>query len=582
MLLPLIRKILLGAFFCTFLLSVKAQRGNSTEHLYTFIKVWGFLKYYHPALASGKMDADSIFKEGIKAMVPAKSDAEFKKWLAGMLRTLGPVDHSEKPDSTKLFTRNQNFEWIQKLKLITPELRKELIRLQRIGYSGDFHRYMPANFHETQLPGETPYPEITYPDKYWQLLSLARYWNAIEYLYAYKYMLPVAWDKVLQQQIPEFNKTLTSVEFEIQLMKLNAAIEDSHGGAINIKNKARIYGSYFPPFYVRFVGDSLVVTDYIDTLSCTQQNIRPGDVIYSIADKPVSITGKEWYVSASNINKKKAIMSAPALMLPLRGTDSVLKIGYLREGNRMQSYLQLKKPSASYVQVLTEIYRRETGNGTTTTNDFVLRSIDTGVAVVDAANLSILYNSAKDEKAVDSVFQLMRKHSKAIILDMRCYATQAVFYNKFLGALGWPLKPFLTLKAHSTRWPGAFYTYDIVSGVKQAAVMKKYTGKVILLVDSRTHSQSEMITMIFQASGPAIVVGTQSSGADGDVIDLPLPGDYELSFSGRHVSYIDGTPSQMSGVKRDVKVKLTTKGVAAGRDEILEAALQLVRPMVAN
>ena len=264
-------------------------------------------------------------------------------------------------------------------------------------------------------------------------------------------------------------------------------------------------------------------------------------------------------------------------MFPLRGKDSVVKISYLRAGKRLQTSLQLQKPSAQYVAALTEIYRRETGNGTTTTNNFVLRSIDPGVAMLDAANLSIFYNSSQDENAVDSILLLMRSHSKAIILDMRCYATQAVFYNKFLSALGWRLKPFLSLKAHSNRYPGAFYERDIFSVVKQEAIKEKYTGKVILLVDSRTHSQSEMITMIMQASGPAIVIGTQSSGADGDILDLPLPGGYELSFSGRHVSYPDGSPSQMSGVKRDVKVKLTTKAVAAGRDEILEAALRIIR-----
>ena len=268
-------------------------------------------------------------------------------------------------------------------------------------------------------------------------------------------------------------------------------------------------------------------------------------------------------------------MSSPALMFPLRGSDSVLKVGYLRDGKRRQLNLQLKKPSANYVAALTGIYRRETGNGTTTTNDFVLRSISKDVAMLDAANLSILYNSAEDVHAVDSIMQLMRSHSKAIIIDMRCYATQAVFYNKLLPALGWALKPFLSLKVHSTRYPGAFYDFDIFSGVPQMVLQAKYPGKVILLVDSRTHSQSEMITMIMQASGPAIVVGTQSSGADGDVIDLPVPGGYELSFSGRHVSYPDGTPSQMSGVRRDVKVTITTKGLAAGRDEILQAALKV-------
>lgn len=571
------RNFFVTIFLCAFVFTSRAQANNSEDQLYTFIKVWGFLKYYHPAFASGQKDADSLFIIEVRAMQSPQPDWQFKKRLADMLKALGSTGEPAQSDTTKLFTRNQDFKWIRKLKLIPPDVVKEMMKQKMNGYLGSTHRYMPATFHETQLPGEDPQTGITYPNVSMQLLSLARYWNAIEYLYPYKYMLQVPWDRVLRQHLAAFSKPLTTVEFEMQLLKLNAAIKDSHAGSVNIKNKGAVYGNYFPPFFFRFAGDSLVVTDYIDTRSCIRQDIHPGDIIYSIDNSPVSINGKDWYVSASNLNKKKAIMSSPALMLPLRSRDSVAMIGFIRAGKRKQTVLQLEKPTARYVAVLSEIYRRETGNGTTTTNNFVLRSIDPEVAIVDAANLSIFYNSSTDDQGIDSIMLLMRKHSKAIILDMRCYATQAVFYNKILSALGWRLKPFVSLKAHSTRYPGAYYERDLFSVVKQEGIKEKYPGKVILLVDSRTHSQSEMITMIMQASGPAIVVGTQTSGADGDIIDLPIPGGYELSFSGRHVTYPDGSASQMSGIKCNVNVKVTTAAVAAGRDEIQEAALRLVK-----
>ncbi|RYY54369.1 MAG: hypothetical protein EOO05_20330, partial [Chitinophagaceae bacterium] len=488
---------------------------------------------------------------------------------------LGPIGEPAPADTTKLFTRNQDFKWIRKSALLPLQVKNDLVKLEKMGYTGPEHRFMPANFHETQLPGEGTREAVTFPNVPEQLLSLARYWNAIEYLYPYKYKLSEPWDQVLRQQMPVFSQPMTATGFETGLLKLNTAIQDSHGGAVNIKNKGAIYGSYFPPFFFRWVGDSIVITDYIDTASCKRQDLRPGDVIYSIGNSTVTVKSQDWYVSASNLAKKKAILSSPLLLLPLRSKDSTVNIGISRSGQRLQKILELGKPNSRYVSTLTDIYRRETGNGTTTTNDFVLRSVNPDVALIDAANLSILYNSSSDERGADSVMMLMRNHSKAIILDMRCYATQAVFYNKLLSALGWKLQPFMSLKAHSIRHPGAFYEHDAFSGVKQEGIKEKYQGKVILLVDSRTHSQSEMITMIMQASGPAIVVGTQSSGADGDVIDLPMPGGYELSFSGRHVMYPDGTPSQMSGVKRDVKIKITTQAVAAGRDEILEAALKL-------
>lgn len=48
-------------------------------------------------------------------------------------------------------------------------------------------------------------------------------------------------------------------------------------------------------------------------------------------------------------------------------------------------------------------------------------------------------------------------------------------------------------------------------------------------------------------------------------------------FSGIGIFYPDGTPTQNVGVRLDVEVLPTTEGVQAGRDEVLERALELAR-----
>lgn len=567
--------LIAGVFF----ISASSQQVSS-KYLNNYIKVWGFLKYYHPAIGSGKTDPDSLFIRYAGKVREVKNDKTYGDILLNIQQSLGVVSGSSTRDTTRLFTKNDRTGWISRDKLLPAKVKQQLLLLRSMGYTDSIHQYMPANFFATEIPAEKKYDSLQFPNADYQLLALGKYWNAVEYLFPYKYMTSKSWDVVLKEQLPFFSQPMTRVQFEKHLLELNAAIEDTHGGTVAIKQAAQLYGSYFPPFVFRFVGDSIVVTDYIDSLSCMRQDILKGDVIVGIKGKSIAnaLAGVNSYVSASNAPRKKSLLAQIPLMMPFRGHDSVMTIRVLRNNQVFSRQLILQKPvQKEFVNNLNRLYVQQTGNGTTTQNTFVIRSIDKDIAQVDAANLSLLYNSSADDRAIDSAMKEMVAHKKAILLDLRCYATQAVFYNKFLSALGWKLKPFAVLQAHYTRFPGNYYVQDIFTPVVQPPLASPYPGKLILLVDERTQSQSELVTMIIQGSGPAISVGAQTAGCDGDMIYLPVPGGYTLSFSGRHVTYPDGTASQKAGVKRNVKINYTTKGVGAGKDEILEAALNLVR-----
>ncbi len=577
------KKIIAWVFFTGIsIVSVHSSPSPPDQRMASYIKVWGFLKYYHPAIGTGRVDADAIFLKYVEDVLNTKDTRAYHAVLTSMFKEIGAVSRLPAiKDTVGLFTRNDRTAWINTEKLLSPAIRGQLQLLRRNGYRDSVHRYLPENFHVAEIPAESALDSIQYPNRPYQLLALARYWNAIEYLFPYKYLIGKDWNTVLIEQLPFFSKPMAPEVFEKHFLQLNASIVDTHGGSMRIRQGAKIYGSYFPPFVFRFAGDSIVVTDFIDSASCARQDIRRGDVVLMVRGKNIATSIKEYegFISASNLSKKKDFFSSLSFLFPFRGFDSIITVRYLREGQVRDKQVQLQKPTSPFLNNMNRLYSKLTGNGSTTLNDFVLKSINKDIAWVDAANLSIFYNNSDGEHAIDSVMAAMRTHKKAIILDLRCYATQAVFYNKFLPALGWKLQPFAELKAHYRRFPGIYYSHDIYSVVARAELLSRYTGKIILLVNEKTQSQSELITMILQASCPAIVVGAQTAGCDGDLIDLPIPGGYNTSFSGRHVAYIDGTASQQLGVKRDVKVRCTTKGIANEKDEILEAALKLVFEM---
>jgi C-terminal processing protease CtpA/Prc len=103
-----------------------------------------------------------------------------------------------------------------------------------------------------------------------------------------------------------------------------------------------------------------------------------------------------------------------------------------------------------------------------------------------------------------------------------------------------------------------------------------YSGKVVILVDEISLSQAEYTTMAFRSSPQAMVVGSTTAGADGNVSQVVLPGGLNTMISGIGVFYPDKRPTQRVGILPDVEVRPTIAGIRAGRDEVLEEALRQI------
>jgi C-terminal processing protease CtpA/Prc len=98
----------------------------------------------------------------------------------------------------------------------------------------------------------------------------------------------------------------------------------------------------------------------------------------------------------------------------------------------------------------------------------------------------------------------------------------------------------------------------------------------VILVDETTQSQAEYTTMAFRTAPGAIVIGSTTAGADGDVSAIPLPGALSSYISGLGVFYPDTRPTQRIGIIPDIVVKPTIAGIRAGRDELFEEAVRQI------
>ncbi|MFY8053167.1 MAG: S41 family peptidase [Armatimonadaceae bacterium] len=99
--------------------------------------------------------------------------------------------------------------------------------------------------------------------------------------------------------------------------------------------------------------------------------------------------------------------------------------------------------------------------------------------------------------------------------------------------------------------------------------------KVVVLVDERTQSQSEISALFFKALG-AILVGSRTAGTVGDVTDIQVHPEVRMSFSGQDVLTNQRVSLHGRVLYIDVLLKETSAAIRSGRDLPLEAALKIL------
>jgi C-terminal processing protease CtpA/Prc len=108
------------------------------------------------------------------------------------------------------------------------------------------------------------------------------------------------------------------------------------------------------------------------------------------------------------------------------------------------------------------------------------------------------------------------------------------------------------------------------------SVVRSGSGKIVILTDEVTQSQAEYTAMAFRFSPRAVVLGSTTAGADGNVSAIALPDRLSSLISGIGVFYPDKSPTQRIGIVPDIEVKPTIAGIWAGMDELMAAGIRQI------
>ena len=157
-----------------------------------------------------------------------------------------------------------------------------------------------------------------------------------------------------------------------------------------------------------------------------------------------------------------------------------------------------------------------------------------------------------------------------LIVDIRNYPGDFVPF--VLGSrLVQKATPFVRFTKPDIGNPGAF-RWEAPTIIEPKG--PSYSGNVIVLVDEMSLSQSEYTAMALRAAPRVKVFGSMTAGADGNVSTIVLPGNFRTGISAIGVFYPDRKPTQRVGIVPNKIIEPTIAAIRAGRDEVLEAALE--------
>jgi C-terminal processing protease CtpA/Prc len=146
-----------------------------------------------------------------------------------------------------------------------------------------------------------------------------------------------------------------------------------------------------------------------------------------------------------------------------------------------------------------------------------------------------------------------------------------------------PLAHFTRKKIRSARWnipnparPDREGMTFVISDWS-VAPSAPFIDHVVFLTDGRAVSAAETFMGIVEAHKLGPIVGGATAGTNGNINPFYVPGNFLIWWTGMKVLKPDGSRHHGIGILPTVQAPRTFAGVAAHRDEVLEAGIEAAR-----
>lgn len=390
-------------------------------------------------------------------------------------------------------------------------------------------------------------PRLVTENRWTRMAGVAMLWGTMQHFYPYFDVVETDWEAALGTALDDSAQDADESAYLGTLRELVAKLHDGHGNVYNpsIRVKSRL------PVSLAWAGTDLVVSGKHEGVG---EDVRIGDTVLAIGGKPleeclgelsrsISAATDGWLRYRELGDLVMRYKTEQEVKVRLRGVD----------GSEREVVLTRVAPTE-----IVDVTAKRPANGT---------EVAPGIVYFDL-------NGAQTE-AMDAKMDALR-NAKGIIFDMRGYP----------GSAGYDLLRHLIDEPVTS----AFWNVPNVTGpdhegweIQTAGRWNvepsspRLRGQIAFLTDGRAISYAESVMGIVEAYKMGEIVGATTAGTNGNVNPFVLPGGYNVSWTGMQVIKHDGSRHHGVGIRPTVAVEPTAKGIAEGRDEVLEKGIEVIQ-----
>lgn len=525
---------------------------NTSGRLWGLCKVWGYMKYYHPKIC--QINWDSLVHEKIPMVLNAGSNAEYNTILWQMVQDLGQISIAQAtvPGSTD---SNLNLDtlWMNS-EIFSPQLQAFLDTFSsRAGRNDAISNCYTSIYELINTP--TILSPINYNEAATRLTLAFKYWNTYNYFSPYRHLIDQDWDTTLMNILPELTNNIGRLAFDLAMEKMNAKTDDGHGGYRGVFSYFRTEKAL--GIKIERIQNKAVITKVYPGVT----NVAVGDIILEVNGQPIDQITDSYrkYLASSN----DAWYYILAYRNIIRGPEFSEQTVNLKLQNAQQEYSTILNRNLNGQTWHNWSREDAKPEWTILCNNYGYVNMNK----LEPENVAAMYQALKDQPAI--IFDV-RSYLKTSIWDLAKYfmpepATSAQFWSQ------------------TATSPGRFNFFNDQDNVAPFNNPNFYPGKIYFLINENAISASEYFVQYMQHAPDATTVGSQSAGADGNVIAVSLTVNTIYRFTGLGISYIDGYQCQRNGIRVDNIVTPTVQGIRDGHDEVLESITNCVTPLhIAN
>lgn len=553
-------------------------------NLVAFARLFGYVRHFHPSDEAAAADWNELARRGVREVESADSPGDLLSRLEALFAPVAP--------SVWIGLEGEEPVIVPELHLAEGDRRVRVVTWIHEGY-GDGGPYsnrrsrrvvkdgvLPDGFIDPAEPfvaslgrglacavplsvyrdrdGTLPRAEARGATEPWvpdlesggdrgaRLACVVLGWNVLQHFYPYFDVVDADWGRVLVESLSHAADDSNREEFLDTLARMLAELDDGHA---RVMHPSIDVGRVLPIGWDLVEGQVVVshVLEHSDDLF-ERRVPRPGDVLESIDGVPALDALRR---------VESRVSGATAGWVHFRGLLE------LTAGESDGSLLTLRAPDGRRYE--TRSLRPLESTYPTVPRPPPLEELEPGLYYVDLTRLS-------DDDFEGALDDLAR--AQAIVFDMRGYPD---LQPKFLSHLAdEPLRSPRWEIPRARRPDRLGLEFDSSDWELQPAE-PRFTARVVFLTDASAISYAETCMQIVAHYGLGTIVGARTAGTNGNVTFVSLPGGYILRWTGMRVRKQDGSTYHGVGVVPDLPVERTIAGIAAGRDELLEAALAAAR-----